>query len=62
MDRICLSCGEVEDEYYLIWLCAVCNIFDDLRKKYLPKNLYQHPSMQKFVNYLTCEIVRKLNC
>ena len=57
VDRICLLCGDIEDEYHVV-MC--CKKYDDLRKKYIPRSIYQNPSMFKFVNYLNCENVTNI--
>ena len=57
IDRICFSCGEIEDEYHVVMCCTK---YDDLRQKYLPSSLFKKPSMLKFINYLNCENKSKL--
>ena len=57
IDRICFSCGEIEDEYHVVMCCTK---YDDLRQKYLPSSLFKKPSMLKFINYLNCENKAKL--
>ena len=49
VDRICFQCNEIEDEYHIL-IC--CSKYEELRKKYLPKYLYNKPSMFKFVEFL----------
>ena len=56
-NRKCLLCDEIEDEYHFV---VVCTKFHDLRIKYLPKMLYQRPSMYKFVNFLNSKNVSDL--
>ena len=52
VDRICFQCNEIEDEYHIV-IC--CRKYVELRKKYLPKYLYQKPSMYKFVEFLNSQ-------
>jgi len=48
-ERCCLCCDtlDLEDEYHFIYICS-CYVV--IRRKYLHKDLYQNPSMFKFVN------------
>ena len=58
--RLCFQCNEIEDEYHIL-IC--CSKYDELRKKYLPKYLYNKPSMFKFVEFLNGQnekMLRKL--
>ena len=48
IDRQCIFCNEIEDEYHIV-MC--CKRYNNLRKKYLPKTLIDKPSMFKFVNF-----------
>ena len=49
---ICANSNDIEDEYHFIILC---NVYNDLRVKYLPSYLYTNPSVHKFVNFFnTC--------
>ena len=60
VDRICFQCNEIEDEYHIL-IC--CSKYEELRKKYLPKYLYNKPSMFKFVEFLNGQnekMLRKL--
>ena len=52
IDRICMKCNDVEDEYHIV---MICQKYTDLRKKYLPTKLYEKPSMYKFIEYLNKE-------
>ena len=52
IDRICMKCNDVEDEYHIV---MICQKYTDLRKKYLPTTLYEKPSMYKFIQYLNIE-------
>jgi len=62
-ERYCLCCGtrDIEDEYHFI---CICSCYVVIRKTYLHKDLYQNPSMFKFINYLnlweksrTCDVI-----
>ena len=57
VDRICFKCNEVEDEYHVVMCCSK---YKDLRKKYLPKELFNRPSMFKFIEFINCENIRHL--
>ena len=49
---ICANSNDIEDEFHFIILC---NVYNDLRVKYLPSYLYTNPSVHKFVNFFnTC--------
>ena len=50
-ERYFLCCGtrDIEDEYHFI---CICSCYVVIRRKYLHKDLYQNPSMFKFINYL----------
>ena len=51
-ERKCANSNEIDDEYHFIILC---NVYNDLRVKYLPSYLYINPSVLKFVNFFnTC--------
>ena len=56
-ERKCIICDDVEDEYHFV-LC--CPRYHDLRSKYIPKTLYQRPSMFKFIEFLNCKDMLKL--
>ena len=51
-ERKCIICDDVEDEYHFV-LC--CPRYHELRSKYIPKTLYQRPSMFKFIEFLNCK-------
>ena len=48
-DRICDRCLVIEDEYHIT---IQCKRFDNLRKKYISRQLLDRPSMYKFVQFL----------
>lgn len=43
-DRLCITCNKLEDEYHFL---VECNLYNDLRKRYLPKYYWSNPSMFK---------------
>jgi len=53
-DRYCLCCDlrDLEDEYHFV---CICPCYMAIRKKYLRKDLYDNPSMFKFINYLNSQ-------
>ena len=57
IDRLCIFCNEIEDEYHIV-MC--CKRYNNLRKKYLPKTLIDKPSMFKFVNFLNTKDIKSL--
>ena len=57
VDRICFKCNEVEDEYHVVMCCSK---YKDLRTKYLPKELFNRPSMFKSIEFINCENIRHL--
>ena len=51
IDRKCVFCNTIEDEYH----CLIeCPRFKDVRKKCLPIDLIRKPSMFHFVNFIQC--------
>lgn len=48
-DRKCNLCNDIEDEFHFV---VCCPKYIDLRKKYLPKQLYLNPRMHKFILFL----------
>ena len=60
VERKCILCDDLEDEYHFIMCCVK---YYDLRKKYLPKDVYNNPSMFKFIKLLNSEnlnVLKKL--
>ena len=47
--RLCKTCDMLEDEMHIFFQC---DRYSDLRQKYLPKHIHNHPSMFKFITYL----------
>ena len=46
IDRICKICqSSIEDEYHFVF---ICELYKDLRVKYLPREYIQSPSLFKF--------------
>ena len=52
-DRLCKSCNinVLENEYHFL---LVCPLYNKLRRQYLKKYYYVHPSLDKFVNLMKC--------
>ena len=49
LSRICSECKDIEDEFHVVLKCFR---YLNLRKQYLPKHLYEKPSMYKFIQFL----------
>ena len=49
IDRKCCMCNDIEDEFHFV---LICPRFHEIRKKYLPYDLYNNPSMFKFIKFL----------
>ena len=49
IDRQCLVCGKLDDEYHVI---TECMLFANWRSIFLPKWLYNKPSMYKLISFL----------
>ena len=59
-DRKCNICDKLDDEYHLVVQCAM---FTEVRKNYINKYYWSHPSMSKFIELITSEqehILKKL--
>ena len=56
-DRKCCVCNDIEDEFHFV---LICERFHELRKKYLPKDLYINPSMYKFIQFFNSNDQLKL--
>ena len=56
-NRVCRTCGTVEDEYHII---IDCPRFSTPRQKYIPKNLTTRPSMFKLINFIDTAKDKKL--
>ena len=57
IDRQCISCNDIEDEYHVI-MC--CKKYKNIRQKYLPETIYKKPSMYKFINLLNSKNIKEL--
>ena len=58
--RKCSVCNVIEDEFHFV---LECQLYNDLRKTYIPKYYWRRPSMSKFVELLNSEnrrYIRKL--
>ena len=51
-ERKCIICDVLEDEYHFI---LECQIYDELRKKFIKKQYWKHPNMVKLIDLLTNE-------
>ena len=52
VERKCNLCNDLEDEYHFVMCCVK---YYDLRKRYLPKDLINNPSMFKFISLLNSQ-------
>lgn len=60
-DRKCRFCNVLEDEFHFI---IECNMFTELRKRYIPKFYLKRPSMIKFIDLINStneRCIRKLS-
>ena len=60
-ERKCSLCQVLEDEYHFV---LECNVYAELRYKYIPKYYWKRPSMYKFVELLNTtnmKILRNLS-
>ena len=58
LQRLCPYCpNKIEDEFHLI---AECNMYDDLRKRLIPRYYWQRPSMFKVVQLINSKNARYL--
>ena len=58
LQRLCPYCpNKIEDEFHLI---AECNMYDDLRKRLIPRYYWQKPSMFKVVQLINSKNARCL--
>ena len=56
-DRKCITCNKIEDEYHFM---IECNLYSDLRKRYISKYYWSNPSMYKLKQLFECTNVSKL--
>ena len=59
--RTCIVCNRLEDEYHFV---IECNLYTDLRVKYIPSYYRNRPNMQKFIELMSSEnesVLRKLS-
>ena len=57
LDRKCCMCNDIEDEFHFV---LICPRFHEFRKKYLPYDLYNNPSMYKFIKFLNSNDLLKI--
>ena len=60
-ERKCVNCNILEDEFHFV---IECNMYIDLRIKYIPKYYWERPSMYKFValvNTTSIKLLRNLS-
>ena len=60
-ERKCVNCNILEDEFHFV---IECNMYTDLRIKYIPKYYLERPSMYKFVasvNTTSIKLLRNLS-
>ena len=61
-NRKCTSCDILEDEFHFI---LQCNMYDNLRKQYIPPYYWRHPNMLKLIELVNSEnecTVKRLTC
>ena len=57
-DRICPHCNaDIGDEYHYL---LVCSKFDNLRKKYITKNIIKHPNMLYYTQLMNTTDIKTL--
>ena len=56
-ERKCSLCQVLEDEYHFV---LECNVYAELRYKYIPKHYWKRPSMYKFVELLNTTYMKIL--
>ena len=57
VDRRCIICNDIEDEYHIV---CKCPRFNHLRKHHIPKNLIHKPSMYEFIRLICSKDVNVL--
>ena len=50
-ERKCVVCNKLDDEYHFV---LECTKYSALRFKYIKRYYYNHPSMEKFLELLSC--------
>ena len=58
MNRVCPVCQLVEDEEHFLF---DCNIYNDLRQRYIPERLYIQGGEERVIELLNSENKRELN-
>ena len=58
-DRICKFCNtnSVEDEYHFL---VICPMYNNLRLRFLPKDLFLEPNYQKFIRFMSSPVSDEL--
>lgn len=56
-ERKCVNCNILEDEFHFV---IECNMYTDLRIKYIPKYYWERPSMYKFVELVNTTNIKLL--
>jgi exonuclease III len=59
-ERICYACGILEDEFHFI---LECNVYAELRQRFIPSYYWRRPNMQKLLELLNTDkekLTRKL--
>ena len=57
-DRTCTKCNILEDEYHFVVECELYNV---IRAKYIPRDVFVRPNMFKFVDLLNSDDNRIIN-
>ena len=59
--RLCIVCNRLEDEYHFV---IECNLYTDLRVKYIPLYYRNRPNMQTIIELMSSDsesVLRKLS-
>jgi hypothetical protein len=51
-ERKCLYCQKLEDEFHFLF---ECNLYNNIRKKFIPTYYYTRPNMYKLIEYLSSD-------
>ena len=54
-ERKCMLCDDIEDEYH--FLCS-CQLYKQLRKRYIPEYYFKRPNMHKFIELMSNDDTR----
>ena len=54
-ERKCMLCDDIEDEYHFI---CICQIYKQLRKRYIPEYFFKRQNMHKFIELMSNDDTR----